>query len=95
MQDISERMFLRLKTEFLCLRVFRQLMGMALFLPQQVFTDNEVRPGEKRISSMLFDPKHDRLITGEDGDTVHVLFVLAFTQFFPLWPGTRGAIVPV
>lgn len=30
----------------------------------QVFTDNEVRPGEKRISCMLFDGKHDRLITG-------------------------------
>lgn len=30
----------------------------------QVFTDNEVRPGEKRISCMLFDAKHDRLITG-------------------------------
>ncbi|XP_044163661.1 WD repeat-containing protein 64 isoform X2 [Acropora millepora] len=30
----------------------------------QVFTDNEIRPGEKRISCMLFDSKHDRLITG-------------------------------
>lgn len=30
----------------------------------QVFTDNEVRPAEKRISCMLFDGKHDRLITG-------------------------------
>lgn len=30
----------------------------------QVFTDNEVRPGEKRITCILFDGKHDRLITG-------------------------------
>ncbi|KAL5008313.1 hypothetical protein ScPMuIL_013894 [Solemya velum] len=30
----------------------------------QVFTDNEERPGEKRISSMVFDPRHDRLLTG-------------------------------
>lgn len=29
-----------------------------------MFTDNEVRPGEKRISSMLYDAKNDRLITG-------------------------------
>ena len=31
----------------------------------QVFTDNEERPGEKRIYSMVFDNKHDRLITGK------------------------------
>ncbi len=31
----------------------------------QVFTDNEERPGEKRIYSLLFDNKHDRLFTGE------------------------------
>ncbi|KAK7504770.1 hypothetical protein BaRGS_00003798, partial [Batillaria attramentaria] len=30
----------------------------------QVFTDNEERPGEKRIYSMLFDNKHERLLTG-------------------------------
>ncbi|XP_048734931.1 WD repeat-containing protein 64-like isoform X1 [Ostrea edulis] len=30
----------------------------------QVFTDNEERPGEKRIYSMIFDTKHDRLLTG-------------------------------
>ncbi|XP_046579795.1 WD repeat-containing protein 64-like [Haliotis rubra] len=30
----------------------------------QVFTDNEERPGEKRIYSMLFDNKHERLMTG-------------------------------
>ena len=30
-----------------------------------MFTDNEIRPGEKRISCMLFDSKHDRLITGK------------------------------
>ncbi|XP_041352298.1 WD repeat-containing protein 64-like isoform X2 [Gigantopelta aegis] len=30
----------------------------------QVFTDNEERPGEKRIYSMLFDNKYDRLLTG-------------------------------
>ncbi|XP_069117610.1 WD repeat-containing protein 64-like isoform X3 [Argopecten irradians] len=30
----------------------------------QVFTDNEERPGEKRIYSMIFDGKHERLITG-------------------------------
>ncbi|XP_013386064.1 WD repeat-containing protein 64-like [Lingula anatina] len=30
----------------------------------QVFTDNEERPGEKRIYSMLFDNKFDRLVTG-------------------------------
>ncbi|XP_021348111.1 WD repeat-containing protein 64-like isoform X3 [Mizuhopecten yessoensis] len=30
----------------------------------QVFTDNEERPGEKRIYSMIFDSKHERLITG-------------------------------
>ncbi|CAH1792147.1 unnamed protein product [Owenia fusiformis] len=30
----------------------------------QVFTDNEDRPGEKRIYSMFFDNKHDRLLTG-------------------------------
>lgn len=31
----------------------------------QVFTDNEERPGEKRIYSMAFDSKHDRLLTGK------------------------------
>ncbi|XP_025104854.1 WD repeat-containing protein 64-like isoform X2 [Pomacea canaliculata] len=30
----------------------------------QVFTDNEERPGEKRIYSMLFDNKNERLLTG-------------------------------
>ncbi|KAK3093696.1 hypothetical protein FSP39_018996 [Pinctada imbricata] len=30
----------------------------------QVFTDNEERPGEKRIYSMVFDTKHERLLTG-------------------------------
>ncbi|KAJ8309097.1 hypothetical protein KUTeg_013971 [Tegillarca granosa] len=30
----------------------------------QVFTDNEERPGEKRIYSMVFDNKHERLLTG-------------------------------
>ncbi|XP_071162911.1 WD repeat-containing protein 64-like isoform X2 [Mytilus edulis] len=30
----------------------------------QVFTDNEERPGEKRIYSMIFDNKHERLLTG-------------------------------
>ncbi|WAR20511.1 WDR64-like protein [Mya arenaria] len=30
----------------------------------RVFTDNEERPGEKRIYSMLFDNKHERLLTG-------------------------------
>ncbi len=38
--------------------------SFAIFSPFKVFTDNEVRPGEKRISCMLFDAKHDRLITG-------------------------------
>ena len=31
----------------------------------QVFTDNEERPGEKRIHCMIFDEKHERLVTGE------------------------------
>lgn len=30
----------------------------------QVFTDNEERPGEKRIYSMVFDSRHERLLTG-------------------------------
>ncbi|XP_074662420.1 WD repeat-containing protein 64-like [Tubulanus polymorphus] len=30
----------------------------------QVFTDNEERPGERRIYSMVFDDKSDRLLTG-------------------------------
>ncbi|KAK3736912.1 hypothetical protein RRG08_000654 [Elysia crispata] len=30
----------------------------------QIFTDNEERPGEKRIYSMIFDNKHERLLTG-------------------------------
>ncbi|XP_064601013.1 WD repeat-containing protein 64-like [Liolophura sinensis] len=30
----------------------------------QVFTDNEERPGEKRIYSMIFDNKHEKLVTG-------------------------------
>ena len=30
----------------------------------QVFTDNEERPGEKRIYCMLFNNKHERLLTG-------------------------------
>ena len=34
------------------------------FFLVKVFTDNEIRPGEKRISCMLFDAKHDRMITG-------------------------------
>ena len=30
----------------------------------QVFTDNEERPGEKRIYCMIFNNKHERLLTG-------------------------------
>ncbi|KAM7448945.1 WD repeat-containing protein 64 [Porites harrisoni] len=44
-------------------RVFR-VWDIQTLTCLQVFTDNEVRPGEKRISCMLFDGKHDRLITG-------------------------------
>ena len=40
------------------------ISNMAVLFVVQVFTDNEIRPGEKRISCMLFDAKHDRLITG-------------------------------
>lgn len=44
-------------------RVFR-VWDIQTLTCLQVFTDNEIRPGEKRISCMLFDAKHDRLITG-------------------------------
>ncbi|XP_048586234.1 WD repeat-containing protein 64-like isoform X2 [Nematostella vectensis] len=44
-------------------RVFR-VWDLQTLTCLQVFTDNEERPGEKRISAMLFDAKHDRLITG-------------------------------
>nr|CAB3267720.1 WD repeat-containing protein 64-like [Phallusia mammillata] len=41
----------------------------------QVFTDNDERSGDRRISSMLFDARHDRLITG--------------SNTMDLWPMTR------
>ena len=40
-------------------------INTSLLFNRQVFTDNEERPGEKRIYSMLFDNRHDRLLTGE------------------------------
>ena len=33
-------------------------------ISRQVFSDNEERPGEKRIYSILFDNKRDRMISG-------------------------------
>ncbi|XP_053404636.1 WD repeat-containing protein 64-like isoform X4 [Mercenaria mercenaria] len=44
-------------------RVFR-VWDIHTLTSLQVFTDNEERPGEKRIYSMLFDNKHERLLTG-------------------------------
>ncbi|XP_078673590.1 WD repeat-containing protein 64-like [Branchiostoma floridae x Branchiostoma belcheri] len=44
-------------------RVFR-VWDIHTLTSLQVFTDNEERPGEKRIYSMAFDSKHDRLLTG-------------------------------
>ena len=38
---------------------------MNLTVCLQVFTDNEERPGEKRIYSMIYDNKREHLITGE------------------------------
>ena len=37
-----------------------------------MFTDNEERPGEKRIYSMIFDNKHERLLTGKLGSNIHI-----------------------
>ncbi|XP_052272714.1 WD repeat-containing protein 64-like isoform X3 [Dreissena polymorpha] len=44
-------------------RVFR-VWDIHTLTSLQVFTDNEERPGEKRIYSMLFDNKSERLLTG-------------------------------
>ena len=35
-------------------------------LPTQVFTSSDASPSEKRFSAMFYDPKRDRLITGND-----------------------------
>ncbi|KAK2162660.1 hypothetical protein LSH36_94g03011 [Paralvinella palmiformis] len=42
----------------------------------QVFTDNEERPGEKRVYAMLFSNKHDHLLTG--------------SSVLDVWPLTRA-----
>ncbi|KAL3874237.1 hypothetical protein ACJMK2_037280 [Sinanodonta woodiana] len=44
-------------------RVFR-VWDIHTLTSLQVFTDNEERPGERRIYSMIFDNKHERLLTG-------------------------------
>ncbi|XP_070576950.1 WD repeat-containing protein 64-like isoform X2 [Ptychodera flava] len=44
-------------------RVFR-IWDIHTLTSLQVFTDNEERPGEKRIHCMVFDDKHERLVTG-------------------------------
>ncbi|ESP02905.1 hypothetical protein LOTGIDRAFT_230398 [Lottia gigantea] len=44
-------------------RVFR-IWDIHTLTCLQVFTDNEERPGEKRIYSMIFDNKHEKLVTG-------------------------------
>ncbi|XP_077997639.1 WD repeat-containing protein 64-like isoform X1 [Glandiceps talaboti] len=44
-------------------RVFR-IWDIHTLTSLQVFTDNEERPGEKRIHCMIFDDKHERLVTG-------------------------------
>ncbi|XP_071484105.1 WD repeat-containing protein 64-like [Diadema antillarum] len=44
-------------------RVFR-IWDIHTLTSLQVFTDNEDRPGEKRIHCMVFDEKHERLVTG-------------------------------
>ena len=46
------------------LQVFR-IWDIHTLTSLQVFTDNEDRPGEKRIHCMMFDEKHERLMTGE------------------------------
>ncbi|XP_033112212.1 WD repeat-containing protein 64-like isoform X2 [Anneissia japonica] len=55
-------------------RVFR-IWDIHTLTSLQVFTDNEERPGEKRIHCMWFDEKHERLITG--------------SSVLDLWPLTR------
>ncbi|XP_064622276.1 WD repeat-containing protein 64-like isoform X2 [Lineus longissimus] len=44
-------------------RVFR-VWDIHTLTSLQVFTDNEERPGERRIFSVVFDQKHDRLMSG-------------------------------
>ena len=51
-------------TELPLLLALKIEMNMLFIYFTQVFTDNEERPGEKRIYSMLFDNKHERLLTG-------------------------------
>ncbi|XP_072032372.1 WD repeat-containing protein 64-like [Amphiura filiformis] len=55
-------------------RVFR-VWDIHTLTSLQVFTDNEERPGEKRIHCMVFDEKHERLVTG--------------SSVLDLWPLTR------
>ena len=47
-----------------------------------MFTDNEDRPGEKRIHCMVFDEKHERLMTGKCWDLPsHSAFVNLYKGF--------------
>ncbi|XP_071795581.1 WD repeat-containing protein 64-like isoform X1 [Asterias amurensis] len=55
-------------------RVFR-VWDIHTLTSLQVFTDNEERPGEKRIHCMVYDERHERLITG--------------SSVLDLWPLTR------
>nr|XP_054759111.1 WD repeat-containing protein 64-like [Lytechinus pictus] len=55
-------------------RVFR-IWDIHTLTSLQVFTDNEDRPGEKRIHCMVFDEKHERLMTG--------------SSVLDVWPLTR------